>query len=68
MGIDRGVFFHALYRIQQKLGRVFREIRPFSLYPVDEYFAGTVRRRVKVVAMPAPPKAQPVQPPLRKIA
>lgn len=68
MRIDRGAFFHALYRIQQKLGRVFREIRPYSLYPVDEYFAGRVRRRVKVITMPSPRRARPVQPPLRKIA
>jgi hypothetical protein len=41
--IDRGNFFHSVYRIQQKLGRVFRELQPYSLYPLDEYFHGTVR-------------------------
>ena len=44
LGIDRGTFFHAVYRIQQRLGRVFRELQPYSLYPVDEYFAGRVHR------------------------
>jgi len=44
MKIDRGTFFHTVYRIQQKLGRVFRELRPYSLYPLDEYFGGTVRK------------------------
>jgi hypothetical protein len=67
MNIDRGSFFHAVYRIQQKLGRVFRELEPYSLFPLDEYFAGRVERS-KVIMMPAPDRAQPVQPPLRRIA
>lgn len=29
LGIDRGTFFHAVYRIEQKLGRVFRELEPY---------------------------------------
>jgi hypothetical protein len=40
--MDRGNFFHAVYRIQQKLGRTFRELEPYSLFPLDEYFHGTV--------------------------
>src|ERR1051326_5093579 len=36
LGIDRGNFFHAIYRIEQKLGRVFRELEPYSLFPLDE--------------------------------
>ena len=28
LNIDRGTFFHAVYRIEQKLGRAYREIRP----------------------------------------
>jgi hypothetical protein len=67
MKIDRGSFFHAVYRIQQKLGRVFRELEPYSLFPLDEYFAGKIQK-AKLVIMPAPDRAQPVQPPLRKIA
>jgi hypothetical protein len=43
MGIDRGNFFHAVYRIEQKLGRVFRELEPYSLFPLDEYFHGPSR-------------------------
>jgi hypothetical protein len=43
LGIERGNFFHAVYRIEQKLGRTFRELEPYSLYPLDEYFNGTVR-------------------------
>lgn len=40
--IDRGTFFHTVYRIEQKLGRVFRELEPYSLFPLDEYFGGTM--------------------------
>lgn len=40
LGMDRGNFFHAVYRIEQKLGRVFRELEPYALFPVDEYFNG----------------------------
>ena len=38
--IDRGSFFHAVYRIEQRLGRVFRELEPYGLFPLDEYFRG----------------------------
>lgn len=40
LNIDRGTFFHEVYRIQQKLGRTFRELEPHALFPVDEYFGG----------------------------
>ena len=43
LGIDRGNFFHSVYRIEQKLGRVFRELEPYALFPVDEYFNGPSR-------------------------
>jgi hypothetical protein len=43
LNIDRGNFFHAVYRIEQKLGRVFRELEPYSLFPLDEYFHGPAR-------------------------
>lgn len=42
--IDRGTFFHCVYRVEQRLGRVFRELRPYGLFPLDEYFAPVVRK------------------------
>jgi len=42
LGMDRGNFFHAVYRIQQKLGRTFAELEPYGLWPLDEYFGGVV--------------------------
>ncbi len=43
--IDRGAFFHEVYRIEERLGRAFRETQPYGLFPVDEYF-GVVSRPV----------------------
>jgi hypothetical protein len=38
--IDKGSFFHRVYAIQEQLGSAFAGTAPYSLYPVDEYFAG----------------------------
>jgi hypothetical protein len=43
LSLDRGNFFHAVYRIEQKLGRIFRELEPYPLFPLDEYFHGPSR-------------------------
>jgi len=75
LNMDRGTFFHAVYRIQQRLGRAFRELQPYSLYPLDEYFHGETRlepRKDNVV--PMLPRARrsvgtrPVTPPIHKAA
>ncbi len=70
LNTDRGTFFHDVYRIQEKLGRVFRELEPFSLYPVDEYF--NAARRMDVTSLrsvnPIPIRStgpRPVVPTLR---
>lgn len=44
VNLNRGNFFHLVYRIEEKLGRAFAEVRPYPLYPVSDYFAGVVRR------------------------
>jgi hypothetical protein len=51
LNIDRGTFFHHIYNIEDRLGRVFAELCPYSLYPVSEYFAGTTRREVPRAAV-----------------
>ena len=38
--MDRGNFFHSVYRLEAKLGRVFRELTPYALFPVADYFHG----------------------------
>jgi hypothetical protein len=62
---NRGEFFHSVYRIESKLGRVYREVRPYALYPPDEYFGGTIRK-AKMIAMPEARAArnEPLRPPL----
>ncbi|HVY93631.1 MAG TPA: hypothetical protein VHA14_12805 [Bryobacteraceae bacterium] len=79
--LDRGSFYHHLYRIEQKLGRVFRELRPHALFPIDEYFGGKARRNLdeyysNIARMPPLPervlpdkmvaqRAKPLRPPIR---
>jgi hypothetical protein len=48
--VDKGNFFHSVYRIQQKLGRAYRELEPYPLYPLSDYFGSSMRdaSRVKV--------------------
>ena len=71
LNIDRGSFFHQLYRIEQKLGRVYRELRPHALFPLDEYFGGAVRKDLpesyrKVIQMPLPDRVIPLRAPLKQ--
>jgi len=49
LGIDKGTFFHRVYSVQEKLGRVFRELRPYALFPLDEYFSGIKLSKVAVL-------------------
>lgn len=69
LGMERGAFFHALYRIEQVLGRTFRELEPYGLYPIDEYFAGRVNepQPAKVTVMPVR-RAGRLRAPVRKSA
>lgn len=47
LNIDRGTFFHAVYRIEEKLGRVYRELEPYGLFPLDEYFGGKIQTEAR---------------------
>jgi hypothetical protein len=49
--MERGAFFHEVYRIEKLLGEVFATLQPYALYPVDEYF-GTVITRAKANVIP----------------
>lgn len=61
--IDRGNFFHAVYRVEQKLGKVYRELEPYGLYPLDEYFFGTTRELAPQPVQKA--KVVPIRPPMK---
>jgi hypothetical protein len=59
---NRGNFFHAVYRIQQKLGRVFRELQPYPLFPVSDYFHGP--SRAVAASLVQNFKVVPIRPPV----
>jgi hypothetical protein len=63
--MDRGSFFHAVYRIQTRLGEVFATVEPYALFPLDEYF-GSNRRSEAIIALPrSENRVLPVRPPVR---
>jgi hypothetical protein len=66
--MERGPFFHAVYRIQTKLGQVFSELEPYALYPVDEYFSTAHRSQSVHALLPRTNKVVPIRPPLRQVA
>jgi hypothetical protein len=49
--MEKGVFFHTIYRIMVKLGRTFVDLEPYALYPVHDYFHGE-RARAAIQVMP----------------
>lgn len=66
LGVDRGTFFHTVYRIQNKLGRIFHDLRPYSLFPLDEYFAGRIQRSAQPWFSPERTgERRALEPPLR---
>lgn len=55
--MDRGSFFHAIYKLEEKLGRVYAELEPYPLYPLRDYFGGVAHRDVRparVLRVPVP--------------
>ncbi len=60
--MDRGDFFHYKYKLEARLGRGFREVEPYGLFPLDEYFHGVMR---DVVSFDPPREGPlPLRPPL----
>lgn len=49
--IDKGTFFHTKYKVEEKLGRVFRELQPHALFPLDQYFGGVAIKKLMVYKM-----------------
>jgi len=62
LNLDRGRFFHAVYRVQEALGRAFFELEPYALYPPRAYFTTWMIRPRGESPGPraAAPKAAPV--------
>jgi hypothetical protein len=59
--MERGDFFHAVYRIEQRLGRVFAELEPYALYPLSEYFGGIIRKEPGLSLLAVPLQLRPVE-------
>jgi hypothetical protein len=43
------------------LGRIFRELEPYSLFPLDEYFGGTMCNDRSEKAVAIVPKRKPAR-------
>jgi hypothetical protein len=41
LDLDRGEFFHHVYRLEARVGRACAETEPYALFPVDAYFGGS---------------------------
>jgi hypothetical protein len=44
--LEKGDFFYQVYRMEEKLGRIFAELKPYALYPTEEYFHGSLSAAV----------------------
>ncbi len=54
MGTTRGNFFHAVYRIEEWLGKAFYEVEPYALYPPRDYFTFRLTEPVRPCIPPRP--------------
>lgn len=57
--IERGDFFHAIYRLEQKLGLVYHHLQPYPLFPTDDYFNGAGWETTHRPASPVPMRRLP---------
>lgn len=64
LGIERGRFFHAVYRIEARLGEAFARIEPYGLYPPRDYFQSRRGEPVAPIsrARPRPSWVEPCAP------
>ena len=51
-GMDRSKFFHAVYRIEPKLGRVFAELEPMGCIPWTNHFGGWISEPAHLLPPP----------------
>ena len=61
LGMERGNFYHMVYRIMRRLGRVYRELKPYALYPLDEYFYGRTENQTPDTAKLTLVPVRPIQ-------
>ncbi len=39
LGLSRGNYFHAVYRVKVSVGRAWLETKPYGVFPLDQYFS-----------------------------
>ncbi|MBI1357531.1 MAG: hypothetical protein GC160_24590 [Acidobacteria bacterium] len=59
LGLSRGAFFHAAYRIEEILGEAFATLEPYALYPPRDYFSKRLTEPVRATPQFVP---QPIAP------
>jgi len=64
MTCGRQTFFYKIWCIEEKLGRIFAETKPYGLWPLDMYFHTVVSER-PVTACPVPKKRAVLRPPMQ---
>ena len=57
LGVTRGSFFHAVYRIEEILGEAFATLQPYALYPPRDYFSKRSLTPIKPTVPKFPPSA-----------
>jgi hypothetical protein len=62
--MDKGQYFHDVYRIQVKLGRTYAELEPYALFPLTEYFGGSPRQEPVRPCPVGRRDVEPIRPPL----
>lgn len=45
-GFEKRMFFYTVWKIEKTLGRIFRELQPYPLYPLADYFSAPFRATV----------------------
>lgn len=65
LGINRGNFFHRVYRVKEILGRAYAETEPYPLYPLDRYFARRRGAAARPLASGPGDRRSALRPPVR---
>ena len=56
MDVDKGRFFHLVYKVQELIGLRCATVQPHRLYPLDEYFGVTTAQLAQVSGGRATPR------------
>jgi hypothetical protein len=51
MDLDRGEYWHLVYRVSVRMGRAIADSEPYSLYPVSDYFGAGKKFAYSTLAM-----------------